>query len=631
MTISALDLTNRLDECRERHEDEYLIRAQKIIDKYRAEQSRYNSRARRSNSGERAGSGKTTPKVSMLFSNTETLTPAMYSSMPLPVAQRTHYQDNPIARQGSEVIERALSQSMDNGRNDFDELASMFVEDYLLPGRSVDRVLYSPAEKDGEVVFEELVWHHVPWMWFAYDPQSRWEDVDWLGYGDHFFKREELKKKFKLTEAEVQGIPVQKDVKSQEEIDIQVWEIWDKVEKKVFWHVHGYDKILKTEDPPVKLMNFFDCPKPLYSIPTNDSLIPIPEYVMYQYQAEEINDLTKRIDHLIDAIRANGMYAGDQKAELDNLLKSQDGVLIPVSDWAAIIERGGIDGMITWVPIEQFAKVLQILTAQRQLLIQQIHDQTGISDLMRGTTDPRETKGAQQLKANFGAQRIQPRQREIQKYIRNLLRIAAEIIVENFDRATVEDMTGLTIEDATWQLLRDDADRVYNIDIETDSTIAIDDQQEKQAVGEFMNAMANFLPVAQQLAASGGEQGAKISGTIILWAMRRFRAGGEVEEAVEEFLRNPPPPPPPQPDPAMVKAQQDMQMKQADMQIKQAESQQDMQIQMQEFIQEMQMKQAELEIKLEEIRKLGNAKVETENARTRAVTQNANKQDRPNA
>ncbi|GAG82510.1 unnamed protein product, partial [marine sediment metagenome] len=309
-------------------------------------------------------------------------------------AKRTHMHDDPNARQGSEVLQRALRWAMDNQRNDFDKLAKKFILDYLLPGRTVDRVLYNPVDIDGSVAFEEIVWHHVPWMWFAYDPQARWEDVDWIAYGDHFFKREEMKKEFGLSDDEVRAIPVQQDVRTKEEIDIQVWEIWDKVERQVIWHVHGHDELLKEEEPPVELVNFYDCAEPMYSIPTNDTLIPIPEYTQYQYQAEEVNDLTRRIDRLVDAIRANGMYAADQKAELDNLLSADDGVMIPVPNWHDVVERGGIDGMVTYVPIEQFAKVLQILTGQRQLLIQNIWDQTGISDLMRGSTDPRETKGA---------------------------------------------------------------------------------------------------------------------------------------------------------------------------------------------------------------------------------------------
>jgi hypothetical protein len=48
-------------------------------------------------------------------------------------------------------------------------------------------------------------------------------------------------------------------------------------------------------DDPLKLEGFFPCPPPLNATIAQGSTIPVPDYVLYQDQAEELDDLTGRI------------------------------------------------------------------------------------------------------------------------------------------------------------------------------------------------------------------------------------------------------------------------------------------------------------------------------------------------
>ena len=531
---NATQWLNRLKES-EKHEENYRKRAQKVIDTYRDERTQRNRKG--NGTQPTVLNGTNVPKMALLWANTETMRPALYSSTPMPVAKRRYSQEDPIARTGSEVLEKLLEHAIDNGLldSDFDHFADEIISDYLLPGRSVDRVMLDDVDVEGlGTVARGIRWHHVPWLWFRYQPQARWKDVDWVAFGDHFFQPDELKDRFELTPRQMEKITTkQKNIDTDDVEDLQVWELWCKSENTVKWLMEGVDFFLDETEPPVELSGFFDIPKPLYSIETNDSLIPIPEYTQYQYQAEEVNHLTRRIHRVTKAIRANGVYAGHAASELANILNSDDGKMHPIDDYAMWIEKGGISGLMDFAPIEEYAKVLQILTLQRQQLIQQIFDITGISDLQRGASDPRETARAQQIKAMFGNRRIQPRQLQVQRYIRDLLRIAAETMAEGYDGDMIDDIVGAQVPDEVLQVLRDDLSRTYNIDVETDSTIAPDEQQEKQAVTEFMGAMAQFLPVAVQIGQVAGPQ---LAGEIIKWAMRRFRAGREVEQALEDAI-----------------------------------------------------------------------------------------------
>ena len=84
----------------------------------------------------------------------------------------------------------------------------------------------------------------------------------------------------------------------------EVFEIWDAPSKKVYWICRSYkDKVLDSKDDPLGLEQFFPCIKPILGTVTNDSMIPVPEYLQYEALAVELNNLTIRIDILTDALK----------------------------------------------------------------------------------------------------------------------------------------------------------------------------------------------------------------------------------------------------------------------------------------------------------------------------------------
>ena len=180
---------------------------------------------------------------------------------------------------------------------------------------------------------------------------------------------------------------------------------------------------------------------------------------------------------------------------------------------------------------------------------------------MRGQSNPRETKGAQEIKAQFGGLRMQNPQRDIQRFVRDVLRLKAEIIAEHFSPETLAEMTGIDLptaeqkqlagqvvqmvknpktaaiaEGPTWDdvmaLLRNDPIRGFRIDVETDSTSIVDAQAEKQSRGEFLQALTlmvkEWLPAVQQ-----GLIPPQLFKSILLFALRPFKVGRELEDAID--------------------------------------------------------------------------------------------------
>jgi hypothetical protein len=251
--------------------------------------------------------------------------------------------------------------------------------------------------------------------------------------------------------------------------------------------------------------------------------------------------------------------------------------------------------------------VLKTLYEQRDQTKQVIYEITGISDIMRSASDPQETYGAQRIKTQWGTQRLQRMQKEVQRYIRDLIRLKAEIIAEKFQPETLEKMTLLKLphqaevdaqkqqimakyqqaviaahmqgqppppspqlppDPVTWEAvvaaLRDDATRTYSIDIETDSTLSATQDSDMSGLKDLLAGITSFVTgigPAVQAGAIPIEAVKEIIGVVV----RRAKMGSAVEDAIDKMQQ-----PAPQQDPAAVKAQADMQAQQAKQQHDQA-------------------------------------------------------------
>ena len=182
--------------------------------------------------------------------------------------------------------------------------------------------------------------------------------------------------------------------------------------------------ILDEDDPHLELQNFFPCPKPAYGAVQRGSLIPVPDVLQYKDQFDEINLLTGRIHALSDAVEVKGFYPAGGAEMADAIqaavpAKTPGRLLVPIANWAAF---GGTKEVIIWLPIDMIATTITALVALRKQIIEDIYQIMGLSDIMRGATDPNETLGAQQTEAQYGTSRIRDKQKEMVRMARDLVR-----------------------------------------------------------------------------------------------------------------------------------------------------------------------------------------------------------------
>lgn len=422
-------------------------------------------------------------KLNLFWSNTETLRPAIYSKTPVPICERRFLDRDTTGRVASTILERTLRYEVQ--MSGFDRAIRRALKDKQIPGRGQVWVRYNPlfgepispeqtadddlTTGDGtaleepredkeealarEVLRESLAVDYVHWQDYGTLPAlARTEEEVEGKYRRLYMSRSDLIEAFGKSigkKIELDHAPRDKTstgasnpVSGHEGMQATVYEIWWKPTRKVYFIAKSYDEICKEADDPLKLEGFFPCPEPLNATMTNDTTIPVPDYAESQDQYYQIDDLTKRIDILTSACKVVGVYDAAAQSLKRVFEEAQEPNLIPVDSWAMFAEKGGLKGAIDWVPIETVANTLKILIEVRSQIMEDLDRTTGIPDIMRGTSDARETMGGQRLKSNNAATRLQEQQDGMGRFCRDILCIMGEIISEHYSPETLIQVSG---------------------------------------------------------------------------------------------------------------------------------------------------------------------------------------------
>jgi hypothetical protein len=464
----------------------WLKRGKSIEKRYRDERNRVDEEGqRRSNS---------------LWANVQILFPALYGRCPVPIAERRFLDKDEVGRAAASIIERALRNEIEI--NDFHDAVGSAVMDYLLPGRGSVWVRYEPqlgpglsiptdAQNDmrdaqgeildeddedpfsepeedeeetkaadtGDIILRESVpTDYIPWMDdYNFPAKARkWKEVRAKGKRC-YMSRDQMVKRFgpeigkaiplQSDDREKRNQQEQRHMEDEQDSKGEVFEIWDQETLAVYWVAKDYDFLCDRKADPLHLENFFPCPRPLMANATNSTMIPVPDYVQYQDQAVMIDELTNRISQLTKACKIAGVYNASEDAISRLLDESVENELIPVDTWAKFADAGGMAGQISLLPIKDIIGVLQELVQIKAQIIQEMDRLTGINDVLRGTTDARETMGGQRIKTNNGGTRLQHRQADVARFAKEVICLVAEIMCKHFSPRSLIEASGALYEE----------------------------------------------------------------------------------------------------------------------------------------------------------------------------------------
>jgi hypothetical protein len=621
----------------ERTYKEWEGRADKIVKRYRDD-----SRTR----------NNTTAKFNILWSNVQTITPAVFARLPRPDVSRRFRDNDPIGRVASMMLERALDYEITH-YGDYASAMKQSVQDRLLGGRGTAWVRYEPhivgemgdeaegmpddglqvtedideAETEGgiyresqeRIEYECAPVDYVHWRDFGITVARTWEEVTAV-WRKVYMGRPALVERF----GEELGGKIPLDTKPETSksfaekmgegaSEAVVYEIWDKTSGQVIWLSKSLGKILDTRDDPLQLENFWPCPKPMFSTITTDSLIPVPDFVLYQDQANQLDTLADRIDGFIQALKVRGVYDASEPSLQRLFTEGENNSLLPIKNWGAFAEKQGMAGAINLVDIAPIASALQMAYQAMDQVKGQIYEIMGIADIQRGQTDPNETLGAQIIKSNNASGRLKTMQHDVVNFATTLLQIKAQIICQHFTDDTIVKISGamqLSEQDQALipqalALLKDEPAKNFRIEVTSDSMIYQDEQQEKQDRVEFLSAVSSFMQTALPVA-QGAPELTPLLMEMLKFGVTAFKAGkgmeGLIDETADKFRQQakaaegqPKPP-----SPEQQKMQMDMQMEQAKMQARQAELQAQAQLEQQKMQMQMELEKAKQEYQAQE-------------------------------
>lgn len=586
-------------------------RSKKVVQKYRG-------------GHDSATDGGTVVKFNILWSNVQTLVPATYAKAPMPDVSRRFRDNDPIGRVAGLILERGLDYEVQQ-YPDYHETMQKDVQDRFLGGRGTAWVRYEPhframaeaAPVDGVQITdtidepqEELDYECSPVDYvhaedFGHSVARTWAEVTRVWRKVYMYKDAVVERFGEEWASRVpyDASPDRKDKYMGGNRVAQqacIYEIWDKETKTAVWLSKSLEEIIEELPDPLGLEQFWPCPKPLYATITNGTLIPIPDYKLYEEQAIELDILSDRIDGLIKALKVRGVY-DSAIPELQRLFtEGANNDMIPVKNWTAFAEKNGLAGALDLVDLKPFADALKQAYLAMSQVKEYIYEITGISDIVRGQTNPNETLGAQQIKQNFVGLRLKDMQKGVAQFASEILRIKAQIMCGKYSAETLKTIAAVEqlseadrqyIEPALALLIGPERmanpeakqgpnpTRNFRIEVASNSLVEMDEAAEKTDRMEFLKATGAFVkeafPIIQQ-----SPKAAPLLVAMLKFGVTAFKVGrtieGDFDMALDELKKQAEQPQPPKPDPEMERVQADKEAAQlriqADAQVQQQEA-----------------------------------------------------------
>lgn len=583
--------------------------------------------------------------INLLNSDVKVLLPTYYSRLPKVVAERTFKDSDPLGRLAAQVLERATQYCILQQQDRFNFAIRAAVQDKLLPGRGQVAIRYDAkfeqqTDDAGQPVgqpirkpnSEEVVIEPLNWLDYFHSTARNPYEQRWRAKRVYMTRQqlvdrfgEKIGRAVELGDTDDEGRKRKISDGEREFLQqAEVFEIEDEPSKRRYWISKGYkDGPLDIKKDHLKLKGFFSFPTPLLATTTTDSSYPTADWKITESLSEQIETITRRIQAMVECIKFVGSTAESFNKDVKKMLALNDGELWPIRNWSKFVEAGGFKGVIDFLPFEKCVEAIPVLMQQRDDLLAKYDLIKGIPDIIRGSSDPNETAAAQQRKSHWVNVKTADDQRDVQRFIREIISKVGEIIVEPglFADETIALMCGIQQmkqEDqqnygAALQLLRDDRLRTFRLDIETDSTIAANEEEEKASRMEYFQTITSMTQSIEQIMTFRPELMRPLveAGTSAAATFRNSRSDvGSWEKAwedieandkakAEQAAMNPPPP-----DPQMMALQieqQKVQNDSQDMQRKMQESQAKLQGDAMKVQAEMQKIQVESQVMMERL------------------------------
>ena len=490
-----------------------------------------------------------------------------------------------------------------------------------------------------------------------HNPNARWqEEITWKAYKSAL-NRSQFRAKFGSVEGIVFSVPGEENStqtssgKTKSEPTANIWECWDKETNKLSWIAEGKKDAFLTPlqsdgqpyegDDPYELDGFFPSPDYILGTVGPDSIIPVPDYIQLKPFIDQIHGLAERLQIHVRALKTQGIYDAGIPGLKEAIEGLGSGQFAALQNFQELVDEGGRTGLeklIRFFPMKEIAEVVQLLMQVIQDYEAKFLEVWGIPDIVRGADNPEEGYQKQQQKGEWMSLRATVPGRAFQGMVRQSIELMCDLALKMFPKRKLEDVIGVQYmpeeDQAVWPqvllLLQDDDERKIRIDIQTDSTITMNENVELEQrnyvakiVTEGFSSIAtataqdpDFAPAALQAlidVVAGTQKGKSIEG--MLRALQKKKL---------EQMENPAPPPP---DPKIqveqmkqegkmrelqAKSQLDQSKQAGDFQIQQAKAESEMMIEQIQAEADIQTTMAKIQAEVQQSQLEGSAKMQLE-------------------
>jgi hypothetical protein len=513
--------------------------------------------------------------LNLFHSNTKTLADMLYGRTPeIDVSRRYAQPNDDVGRVAAEMMERLLNLDVADNGSEVDAVFRAVLQDRLLAGLGCAKVRYTMESEQvpvmdemgqpmvdpatGEPFMEEKLisedapvdyfyWGDILWGW-----TRTWAEMPWIAFrsymtkdqmrdrwGDEVADGATYKKQTRKTGNEGSDDTEQDSAWQRAE----VWEIWNKDNRKVSWVTLGYDKELEEKDDILGLSGFWPVPPFFIANVTTSLYTPTPDFILAQDLYNEVDKLQTRIAIITEAVRVVGVYNGSADNLKSMFNDGLDNDLIPVENWALFGENGGLAGQVEWLPINDIVTALQQLIVIRDSTIQLLQQITGMSDIMRGQLDNQyEGVGQTQVKEKFASIRVQALEEQFARFGGDLYQIKAEVVCRHFSpetifkRANMEFSPDEQYVQPAIELIKNPEAARLRVQILPESIAMIDHQQVQAERSGFLNSLSTYMQAAGPIMEADPASKPFIL-QMLQWGLAGTKGSSEIEGVLDKAIQ----------------------------------------------------------------------------------------------
>ena len=432
---------------------------------------------------------------------------------------RAYYERDEIKERVKEYI---TPQQMPDGQMMFVDSQGMITQSDNIMQDDEGYFVYHDEVVDVEN--EKVCLEHVLYKNIYVDPGiTRWGRCKRLGFAE-FYSEREFKETFGAKA--LLTIPREDDQKqggseaSPKNRSIKVIEYWDAYDKECVWFVDGSKEFIEPlgymvpnddEDEEYQELNglydlekLFPVPEPLIINAATDEFYPTPEYFQLVEIFEDIHTIFARMVALTRAVRARLLYDNNIEGLQAALNEANEGDAFGVDNLAQSLSTAGgsLENVVQYIPVEKLIQSLANMYTALEQRLNVVYKLTGTSDLLQGLiTDPTQrTFGERQMTEKYALNQLAEPQRKMQEFVRDSYELLVEMALKNFKEASLDQYImpqTMQPEDqqryrAALGMLKANRKR-FRIELETDSTIALNEEYDKKMRIELVNTLTQAM------------------------------------------------------------------------------------------------------------------------------------------